>query len=72
MDKTIRSIVCDTCESERIIDSSNPATYTLQLKAINTGINTTGVQYAIAIHPPIPATLHFCDLNCLKEWVGKI
>ena len=36
------SITCDWCEKERIIDSEYPATYTLELRAIDTGVNTSG------------------------------
>lgn len=69
--KTIRSIICDNCQSELIVDSSYPANYSLELKAINTGINSTGVQYAVALSPPIKEPLHFCGLICLGKWVKR-
>lgn len=37
-DNTKRSIVCDSCNSELIIDSSYPANFSLELRAINTGL----------------------------------
>lgn len=69
--KTVESILCDACQAELIEDSSYPAKYSLELKAINTGINSTGVQYAVAMYPPIKETLHFCGLSCLSQWVKK-
>lgn len=70
-DKTKRSIICDSCNSELIIDSSYPANFSLELRAINTGINSTGAQYAVCVHPPIDGPLHFCGKACLRNWVEK-
>lgn len=68
-DMSTRSIICDNCGKELVVDSSYPATFSLELKAINTGINTSGYKYAVAVIPPIKSTKHFCGLKCLKEWI---
>lgn len=70
-DKTTRSIICDNCSSELIVDSSYPARYSLELRAINTGINTSSIQYAVGVNPPIESTKHFCGMDCLSKWIGK-
>jgi hypothetical protein len=66
-----KSIVCDSCGENRIIDSMYPATYTLELTAVNTGINTAGATYMVSRHPPVDGKLHFCNFKCLAEWANK-
>lgn len=62
------SITCDTCQKELIVDSKYPAHYSLELKAINTGTNSSGSQYAVYVRPPFDGVRHFCGFNCLKNW----
>jgi len=70
--KTVVSIVCDNCGRELVIESSYPANYSLQLSAIDTNTNTTGVQFAVAVVPPINETLHFCGFSCLTKWANGL
>ena len=70
-DNTKKSITCDHCEAELIVDSSYPHNYSLELKVIDTGINTSGMQYAVLQHPPLDRTKHFCGKECLKLWITK-
>lgn len=65
-----RSIKCDNCDKELIVDSQYPAKYTLELSCINTGINTANSQYAVYIVPPIEQTMHFCNITCLAAWAS--
>jgi len=71
MNKTIRSIVCDNCETELIVDSSYPSHYVIQVESKDLGINTTGMTYGIHMTPPIPESMHFCNKACLKKWFGE-
>lgn len=66
-----RSIKCDNCDDERVVDSSYPSHFTLQLKCIDTGINTSGMVYGVMQYPPLKDTKHFCGYSCLVEWLGK-
>lgn len=68
-DKTTRSILCDNCQKELIEYTPYPAIYRLELKAIDTNINTTGASYAMYCDPPIDRTKHFCGFACLSEWM---
>jgi hypothetical protein len=69
-DKTIRSIECDYCGKELIVDSSYPHHYVLELRAIDTGINTSGLVYGVALDPPFKKAKHFCNKTCLGGWVN--
>lgn len=64
-----RSITCDQCERELITHSKYPAEYSLELKAINTNINSAGAVYSVRIVPPFDGTKHFCTLECLKGFL---
>jgi hypothetical protein len=66
--KTVQSIVCDYCGAELIQHTSYPARYSLQLTAIDTNINDTGMEYACGVTPPIKGPLHFCNIACLNKW----
>jgi len=70
-DKTKRSIICDNCGEELIVDSQYPHKFVLQLKSIDTGINTSGCTYAVAMYPPLNQTQHFCNFKCLKNWIEE-
>lgn len=63
------SVTCDHCDKELTIDSSYPASYGLQLNCVNFGTNTSGVQYAVHMEPPIRRPHHFCGFGCLKSWI---
>lgn len=65
------SITCDNCGKELIVDSSYPAKYSLELKVINTGINTSNNVFAVMMYPPFEGTKHFCDIDCLGQWTQK-
>ena len=39
--KTKKSIICDACGKELMVDSPKPAHYSLELRSINTGYNTS-------------------------------
>jgi hypothetical protein len=65
------SITCDHCGCELVVDSSYPYKFSIVLSCINTGINTTGQQYAIHMIPPLTEDKYFCNMNCLKEWINK-
>lgn len=72
MTETIhRKIICDNCGEDLIIHSSYPAKYSLELRAVDTNLNDTGVVYAVHVSPPINGKLHFCNRSCLKEWCEK-
>jgi len=63
------SITCDQCGSELIVDSSYPHKFTLQLSCIDTGINTSGSTFAVAMYPLLKEPHHFCDFKCLEGWM---
>jgi len=69
--KTKKSIICDHCDKELTTEGSRPATYVLELKAIDVNTNNTGFVYAISIKPPIEETMHFCGVNCLTRWLEE-
>jgi hypothetical protein len=62
---------CDNCNKNLIVDSPYPAHYTLELRAVNTGINTSPTQYAVAMFPPFEGTKHFCNKECLIEYLKE-
>ena len=64
-----RSILCDYCGSELIVDSSHPHNYTLELSCIDTGINTSGMVYGIYTIPLLRQSMHFCGFGCLGNWL---
>lgn len=66
-----KSIKCDECEKELIIDSSYPHHYCLELKCIDTGINTSGMTYAVAMYPLLNKSYQFCGFECLSKWMVK-
>jgi len=66
-----KSIKCDCCNQELIVDSCYPAKYSIELKCINTGINTGCMTYAVSIAPPIKGVKHFCDIRCLGKWANE-
>jgi len=70
-DVTVIKLICDSCNAELITNSSYPAEYSLELKAINTNINTTGMVFGVCVHPPINSTKHFCNKKCLRNWLEK-
>lgn len=65
------SITCDCCGGELITNTSTPHKWTLELRAIDTNVNTTGLQYCVHLPSPIPEPLHFCNKKCLSEWLEK-
>jgi len=65
----IDSILCDTCGKELIVDSNYPHHFTLKLSCIDTGINTSGMAFAIAMFPLLQDDKYFCDINCLWNWL---
>jgi len=70
-DLTVRRLVCDDCGAELITNTSYPANYALELRAINVNHNTTGLVYGVATLPPIDGTKHFCDKECLNSAIQK-
>ena len=64
-----RSIVCDSCGKELVIDSKYPHHYGLHLEAQDYGINTSGIQHLIAMCPPIDSPKDFCGKKCLAVWL---
>ena len=67
----INSIICDNCSRELVVDSSYPNHFSLKLSCIDTGINTTGRQYAVYISPPFKEDKYFCNITCLSSWISK-
>ncbi len=65
------SVKCDTCEKELVVDSSYPHNYCLKLSSADFGKNSSGIVYAIMDYPHIKREHHFCNLQCLKDWVVK-
>ena len=63
------SKTCDQCNKELIVDSQYPAHYTLELKVVNTGINTSNFSYPVSMSPPFKGTKHFCNKECLQKWI---
>ena len=63
------SKTCDQSNKELIIPSAYPTNYALELKVVNTRINTSDMQYCISMFPPFEGTKHFCDKTCLREWL---
>ncbi len=71
--KTVQtSIKCDGCQKELIEDTMAPAKYALELKSVNVGINTSNMQWANIVYPPIAEPVHFCGYECLNTWLAPI
>lgn len=66
-----RSVTCDHCGKELVVDSSYPANYGLHLCCKNYGLNSTGIQYAVCMHPPLREGKDFCGWKCLEGWLSK-
>lgn len=64
----INSILCDHCEKELIEDTPYPHKFIIEVKCIDVKVNTTGMEY-MAMFPPIAGTLHFCDKQCLRDYL---
>ena len=64
-------ICCDNCGTQLNIDSSYPHNYGIQIRSLDYGINTSGVEYALYMEPPLKKTLDFCGIGCLQAWITK-
>ena len=67
-EKTARSVLCDHCGSELVVDSCYPSNYCLELRVADYGFNSSGMVHDIMQFPPIDATKHFCGVACLARW----
>ncbi len=67
----MKTITCDHCKKQLLVESSYPAVYSIEIKCINTRIPHSGGTFAVAVHPPFKGTLHFCNLKCLDGWRTK-
>lgn len=65
----IRSVKCDQCATELVVDSPRPHRYGIVLSVEDFGINTSGSTYAVYTHKPLHRTHHFCSNKCLRLWV---
>lgn len=65
---TARSVTCDNCQRELVIDSSYPHEWGLELSAKDFGIKSGVTVYACICDPPIEETRHFCGIKCLYSW----
>lgn len=65
------SILCDCCNEELIVDSQYPHKYSLKLSCIDTGINTSGMHYPVAMKPILKEDMYFCNIKCLTEWLNN-
>ncbi len=70
--RTETSICCDAGNANMVVDSPYPAHYTLELKSINTGVNTGSFEYAVGMIPLLQTAKHFCNFECLKQWLNSI
>lgn len=70
MDQTTRSVKCDHCETELIVDTDYPHDWGLELASKDFGVNSSGMQFACICHPPLKRAYHFCGLKCLAAWAG--
>ena len=71
MDKTVKSITCDSCEKQMIKSTKNPHEFGLVLSCQDFNINKSGMQYSVLQYPIIKRDHHFCGLDCLKTWIEK-
>lgn len=71
MNNSTRSICCDTCGKELVVDSHYPKNYGLELSCKNFGYNSSNMEYSILQRPIIKCDCHFCSLRCLKDWAVK-
>lgn len=65
----INSILCDHCKKELIEDTSYPHKFIIEVKCIDVKVNTTGMEYCVAMFPPIDKALHFCGKQCLRDYL---
>lgn len=63
--KTVE-IKCDACGGD-LTDAGSMPTFRLSLQA-EAVANSGNFMYAIAVHPELRRTYHFCRLNCLDLW----
>ena len=66
-----QSMMCDNCGKELMTDTPYPHNYNLELRVIDTNINTSGTQYAVYMKLPFAGSKHFCSKTCLGEWCTK-
>lgn len=66
-----KCVVCDQCDKILSVDSPYPHNFVLELKVVDTGINTSGATYAIHQEPAFQGSRHFCDNECLIKWVKR-
>lgn len=66
-----RSIKCDNCGKELVIDTKYPTNYCLKLSSANYAYNRSGTTYAILGYPHVDRDHHFCDLKCLRDHVNQ-
>lgn len=63
----MKSIICDNCIKDITETGKRPA-YRLTLSCEPRPHNTNSV-YAVMVYPPINQDHHFCDLDCLANWL---
>jgi len=61
-------VTCDHCGADITTTGKTPA-FRLHLSAERLP-HTSGAVYAVLVHPPLDADCHFCNLACLKDWLG--
>lgn len=66
-----QSLICDNCGTELVEDTQYPAKFSLELTAINTGYNTSDITYAVIVKPPFREAKHFCNIQCITEWLKR-
>jgi hypothetical protein len=63
-------IHCDFCGELLNLDTSYPHKFGLHLETKDYAVNTSGMQYALAMYPPLETPLDFCGWKCLSNWVS--
>ena len=70
-DNTTRSITCDSCGEELLVDTPYEHDWGIFVAAMDFGTNSGGMTYDVICDPPISRRHHFCGLVCLSKWVQE-
>ena len=63
-------IICDGCGAD-LFESGRTTKFRLELTCEELEHNSGGMIHAVRVYPPIDRAHHFCNLNCLGDWLAS-
>ena len=63
-------IICDACEAD-LAEAGRAPKFRLTLACEELEHKPGGMIHAVRVYPPIDREYHFCNLNCLSDWLAS-